>query len=472
MCALLFLVGRIAWVQFVDGKHLAEQASMQLKERKVLQSPRGAIYDRNGRELAISNMTKSLYVNPAILNKEPAELANLLAPALEMKPADIKEKLMQTGNFVWLKRTLENDKAQEIMTIIKQHKLTGLEFIDESKRYYPNDSLAAHVLGFVGTDDIGLDGIENSMDKIIKGELIQKVFETDSHGIPIFKSIFAYTTRNHGKSVTLTLDSTIQFIVEQSLDAVMARTHAQAATVIIMNPKTGEILAMASRPGYNPNYFNRYGEKEWRNRAVSNIYEPGSTFKSIVAAAALQEKTVRPSDTFIDRGYVEVSGQRIQNWSGEGYGRVQFIDIIKNSINTGFVQVGMKLGAAKMDEYVRAFGFGKITGIELPGEESGLLFNLHDMRDSDLATMSIGQSIAVTPLQLLTAVSAIANNGVLLKPHIVREIDNAAGLPDQITAVEAVRQVISPETAQELAGLLEKVISEGGGKKGAIAGAY
>jgi stage V sporulation protein D (sporulation-specific penicillin-binding protein) len=467
---LLFLAGRIAWVQFVDGKHLTERSAMQLQESKALQSPRGAIYDRNGRELAISSMTKSVYANPAILNKEPAELANLLAPALEMKPAVIKERLTQTGNFVWLKRTLENDKAQEIAALIKQYKLTGLEFIEESKRYYPNDSLAAHVLGFVGTDDIGLDGIENSMDKVIKGELIQKVFETDSHGIPIFKSIFAYTTRNHGKSVTLTLDSTIQFIVERSLDAAMARTHAQAATVIIMNPKTGEILAMASRPGYNPNYFYQYGEREWKNRAVSNIYEPGSTFKSIVAAAALQENVVRPNDTFIDRGYVEVSGRRIQNWSGDGYGRVPFVDIIKYSINTGFVQVGMKLGAAKLNDYVRAFGFGKITGIELPGEEEGLLFHPRDMKDSDLATMSIGQSVAVTPLQLLTAVSAIANNGVLLKPHIIRAIDNADQSSDQLTVPEPIRQVISPATAQELIGLLEKVISEGGGQKGAVKG--
>ena len=467
---LLVLVGRIAWVQFVQGKALTEKASQQLQESRSLQSPRGAIYDRNGRKLAISGMTKSLYVNPAVLNIDPDEAANLLAPILEMKPADIKERLTRQSNFVWLKRTMEPDKSQAVIALIKERKLNGFNFEEESRRYYPNDVLAAQVLGFVGTDDVGLGGIEMAMDKTIKGERVKKIFETDSHGIPIFKSIFSYTARSQGKNVYLTLDSTIQFIAEKSLDAAMARTQARAATVIIMNPKTGEILAMANRPSYDPNYFYRYGEKEWKNRAVSDLYEPGSTFKSIIAAAALQEKLVRPNDIFVDKGYVDVSGRVIRNWDGGGSGAISFVDIIKNSVNTGFVQVGLKVGAAKLDEYIRGFGFGQITGVELPGEEEGLLFSTRSMSTSDLATMSIGQGVAVTPLQLITAVSAIANNGLLLKPHIVREVRTEDGIVERAVNAEPVRQVISPETAKELIGLLEKVVSEGGGQKAIVKG--
>lgn len=470
LVAIVGLVGRIAWVQFVQGRMLAEKARSQLQENKLLQSPRGTIYDRGGRELAISSLRKSLYVNPRELNQDPLAVANLLAPVLEMKPEEIRERLMAAGSFVWLKRTLEPDAAQKVVSLIKEHGIRGLDFIEESKRYYPNDSLAAQVLGFVGTDDVGLSGIEMALDKTIKGELTRQSMDTDSYGIPIFRSSVAFAPVKQGKSVYLTIDSTIQFIVEQSLDRAMARTGARAATVIIMNPRTGEILALACRPTFDPNRFYRYGAREWKNQAVSIIYEPGSTFKSIVAAAALQEKVVRVGERFVDNGYIEVSGRRIKNWSGDGYGPVSLTDVIKNSINTGFVQIGLRLGAARLNDYARAFGFGQPTDIELPGEEEGLLFNTKDMRESDVATMAIGQSLAVTPLQLLTAVSAIANDGVLLKPHIVKEIYNADGSLASAFPTQRVRQVITPDTARELIGLLEKVVSEGGGKRAAVKG--
>lgn len=470
MGALVVIGGRFAYLQLVEGKKLAAKSRSQLQYDKPLQSPRGTIYDRQGRELAISGMAKSLYANPGALNKDVDTIANLLAPLLAMKADELKERLSVKGSFIWLKRTLEPDKYQAIAALIKEQGLKGLEFVEESKRYYPNDSLAAHILGFVGTDDIGLDGIESVLDKVIKGERQTQQLETDAHGVPIFKSILTFTPRKEGKSVYLTIDSTIQFIVEQNLDKVMARTKAKAATVIIMNPKTGEILAMASRPGYNPNAFFRYSDTERRNRALSIVYEPGSTFKAVVAAAALQERVVSPDERFIDNGYVEVSGRRIKNWSGDSYGNISFIDVIKNSINTGFVHVGMRIGNAKLTEYARNFGFGSPTDIELPGEEAGILFNPRDMREVDLATMSIGQSIAVTPLQLLTAVSAIANDGVLLRPHIIKEIRNPDGSVAEAPATTAIRQVISPDTAKTLTAMLEKVVSEGGASKAAVKG--
>lgn len=466
----LVLTGRIAWLQLVQGAQLTAKAQSQLTERKALQSPRGTIFDRNRRELAVSSLTKSLYADPQELNKDPDTVANLLAPIVNLKAADIKDRLTTDSHFIWIKRTLEKEQSDKIAELIKEQQLHGFGFVEESKRYYPNDLLAAQVLGFVGTDDAGLDGIEMVLDKEIKGELHQQVVETDSYGVPIYKSIFKFAQAKEARNVLLTLDSTIQFIVEQCLDRAIVQTQAKAVTAIIMNPKTGEILAMASRPGFNPNQFYRYNPEQWKNRAVSILYEPGSTFKSVVAASALQEKVVRADERFFDSGFVEVSGRRIQNWDGSGYGSVTLTDVIKNSINTIFAQIGLKLGGNRLNDYARAFGFGKLTGIELPGEEEGLLFENGSMRDSDVATMAIGQSIAVTPLQLITAVSAIANDGVLLKPHIIKEIQNPDGSPYRVAQPEPVRQVITAETAKTLIGLLEKVVSEGGGRKGAIEG--
>lgn len=469
MLALIGLVSRVAWIQFGEGKRLSARVQEQLQESRTMQSPRGTIYDRNGRELAVSSMTKSLYANPREI-KEADSLANMLAPILGIDVAIIKNKLAAGNSFVWLKRTMEPDQAKAVSALIKEQQLTGLGFIEESKRYYPNDSLAAQVLGFVGTDDVGLEGIEMALDKTIKGRELKQVIDTDSYGTPIFKSIFSFIPEKQGRSVYLTIDSTIQYIVERALDSAVQKTGAKAATVIIMQPKTGEVLAMASRPSYNPNQFGRYSTEEWKNRAVSIVYEPGSTFKPVIAAAALEEGKVRPDERFVDKGYVEVSGRRIQNWSGDSYGNISFTDIIKNSINTGFVEVGLRVGAAKLTNYVRTFGFGKATGIELPGEEEGLLFDPKEMRDSDTATMSIGQSIAVTPLQLTAAIAAIANDGVLLKPRIIKEYRHEDGTLAETFDPVVIRQAVSPATARTLTAMMEKVISEGGGTQAAIQG--
>jgi len=463
------LAGRIAWLQFVEGGRLAKRVQGQLADIRDLKTPRGAIYDSKGRELAISFMAKSLYANPGELSVSPDEAARLLAPALGMKPEKIQALLASPAAFVWIKRTLEPEEAKAVSAIIAEHHLKGLAFIEESKRYYPNKSLAAQVLGFVGVDDVGLEGIEQAYDKLIRAENTRQILETDSQGTPILNSVLNYDSARPGRKIYLTIDSAIQLIVEQSLDKAMARTKAKAAVAIVMNPRTGEILAMASRPGFDPNHFERFSAEDWRNRAISIVYEPGSTFKSIVAAAAIQEKVVRPEDVFFDRGYVEVSGRRIGNWDHKSRGRITFTDAVKFSVNTPFVEVGERLGAGRLNEYARAFGFGRPTGIGLPGEEEGILFNPAKMLASDVATMAIGQSIAVTPLQLLTAVAALANGGVLLKPQIVKEIDNGDGTVITCSP-QVVRQVVTPDTARTVVGLLEKVIAEGAGRAAAVPG--
>lgn len=471
----LVLVGRFAWLQLVEGDELTKQAIADAAENRSRQSPRGKILDRNGRELAISRMAKSLVLNPSKVDEEEKEqLVADLAGILKLKPEDVREDIEVGGVFVYVKRRLEVDEENAIKELIKNREYRCLDLQDEVKRYYPNDMLAANVLGFIGTDDKGLSGLEQAVDSLVKGEEESDDIVSDMRGRPIFESIFSLAQKhyrgNNSKTITLTLDSTMQFIVEQALDKAMVDNKPKSVTAILMDPRNGDILAMASRPSFNPNRFWEANDEAWRNRAVSFIYEPGSTFKAMVAGAALQEGVVAPNMSFYDPGHIDVSEKRIQNWNGDSFGNVTFTDIVKNSINTCFAQIGLWLGGEKLNQYADSFGFGRPTGIELPGEESGMLFKTDDMLNSDVATMAIGHSIAVTPLQLVTAMSAIANDGVLLKPHIIKSITNADGTVYKQNDREEVRRVLDSATDKTLVGLLEQVVATGGGSKAAVKG--
>ncbi|WP_407947357.1 penicillin-binding protein [Pectinatus haikarae] len=470
--AFVLLSLRYIWVQTILHPELLARVQYQAEDQYTVHLPRGSIYDRNNHELAVSNMTKSLYVDPNHVD-DPQTLANDLAPLINMPAADILKKISIGGGFVWLKRQMEPAESDAAAKLIKEKSYgTCLGFREESKRYYPNKMLAANVLGFVGTDDKGLDGIEQSMDKVIQGQAVNTALFTDTLARPILDSVLSNVEPqgNSRKSVELTIDSTIQYITEQALDKAMAEYAPAAATAVVMDPKTAEILAMASRPSYDPNNFAAYSSASWKNKAVSFVYEPGSTFKAIVAAAALQEKIVGPNDIFVDPGYLMIDGRRIQNWSEGSFGTVSFTKIIEESINTGFVHIGLGLGGDRLMEYARKFGFGKKTGVELPGEEQGILFDPKDMSQINIATTSIGQSIAVTPLQMVTAMSAIANKGVLMKPHIIKKISNPDGSVYEETKPQEVRRAIDVQTDQVLTSLLEKVVSEGGGSKASVSG--
>ena len=475
ICFGLLLV-RFAWLQLVDGDELAERAITIAEENRARQSPRGKILDRNGRELAISRMAKSLVINPSKVKPEDREnLVAQLSEILKLKPEEIREDIDTGGVFVYVKRRLEVDEENAIKELKEANEYECLELHDEVKRYYPNDMLAANVLGFIGTDDKGLAGMEQYADELLKGEAQEADLIIDMRGRPIFDSIFSAAQQRYkgdnSKNITLTIDSTMQFIVEQSLDKAMADNNPKAVTAVVMDPRTGDVLAMASRPSYNPNKFWQANDEAWRNRAISSVYEPGSTFKAMVAGTALQEGVVAPNMTFYDPGHIDVSAKRIQNWNGESFGNVTFTDIVKNSINTCFAQIGLWLGGEKLNEYAEKFGFGQATGIELPGEESGILFaNPKEMVSSDVATMAIGHSIAVTPLQLVTAMSAVANDGVLLKPHIIKQITNADGSVYKEYGREEVHRVIDSATDKTLVGLLEQVVATGGGSKAAVKG--
>ncbi len=466
----ILICGRLFYLQVVRGSYFAELDLAQAEEVRSLQSPRGTIYDRNGKVLAVSAVTLSLYADPQELNRDPQVLAQTLAPLLSVSEAKLAEKLAQTNRFVWLERMLDKEVSDQVKALIEQQKITGLHFLEESKRYYPNGNLLAQVLGFVGIDDKGLDGIEMVLDEEIKGDSKQQTIITSRYGTPILKSTLSQLFPDEERSVYLTIDAQIQFFAERALDRAMGTTRAAGGSIIVMDPRTGEILAMANRPTYNPNRFEEGTEEDFRNRAVTDLYEPGSTFKPIIAAAALASGSITPETVLHDTGEVYASGHTIQNWNGEGYGDVRLVDIIKYSINTGFAMVGLRTGGDVLTDYAKRFGFGRPTGIELPGEGEGILFNPDDMRDSDIATMSIGQSIAVTPLQMLQAYGALANGGKMMKPHVIASIVNPDGTTYQASKAEEVGQPITPEVDHTLVPMLEQVVSGGGGVKAQVNG--
>lgn len=470
LCIAVVLVGRLFFLQIIDKSDLQAKNLSQVQVDRKLQSPRGTIYDRNGRPLAMSVVTKSLYADPKMIKQSPSGIAELIAPYVTMSKEDIVKSLQADTAFVWIDRMMDPEKSKAVAQLIADKNLEGLNFVEESKRYYPNGNLAAQVLGFVGTDDKGLDGLEMVLDDELKGGIQKELVATDRKGNAIFGSVLSKYLPDKGKSVTLTIDASIQFIAERALDKAMEDTGAKHASVIVMDPKTGEILAMANRPTYDPNYYSQGSEEDFKNIAVTNLYEPGSTFKPIIASAALASGKWKLDQVYNDKGSFAANGHVMQNWNGEGYGPVRLIDILKFSINTGMAEIGTTTGADILSKYVRNYGFGSKTGIELPGEGDGILYDPADMSKLDVATMSIGQGIAVTPLQMVRAFGAIANDGSMMKPHIVKSYSNIKGDVTSTTDPEVVGQPIPEETAKTIADILEKEVSEGGGTKAMVEG--
>jgi len=485
LLTFLVIVARLFWLQIVKGSTLGREAMAQIMGENVEISPRGSIVDRDGEELAVSIISKSLYVDPQEMDDNPEQwkrgkqpirdprqvAAEKLAPVLGMKAEELHECFADSDRrFVWVKRTLEPEVAAQVADVIKENKLSGFHFQEESKRYYTKNKLAAQVLGFVGTDDKGLEGIEASLDKYIKGKETKQGNFFDARGNRMGQSGMNAVETPKMNTVYLTIDAKMQFILEKSLDEAIAKTHAASAAAILMNPKTGEILGMASRPTFDPNKFAKAASADFMNRAVAIIYEPGSVFKPIMGCAGLMEGVITPTTKFDDLGSIDVGGRRIRNWDGQGLGMVTFTDIIKYSLNTGMASLGLKLGGKRETEYAKKFGFGSPTGSDIPGEEAGILYNPDDMVPSDVATMGIGQGIAVTPLQMLRAICAIANGGELLKPYIVKKVESPDGKILQEGQKQVVRTVITPEVAEEMRGMMEKVVSEGGGKTAQIKG--
>ena len=464
----LIIVGlscRLMYIQFFKSAWLSENAIDQRIRQIPVEAKRGIIYDRNGKELAVSVSTESVYAIPAEI-RDADETAAKLAAILALDRDKLAEKLKKRQAFTWIKRKIDAEAA----LAVKKLDLSGIGLTQESQRYYPHDNLAAHILGFTGIDSQGLDGIEITFDNYLRGRSGSIVIEYDARGREIPYATHRFVSPVEGNNVYLTIDMVIQQIIERDLDRVMQETQAKSATIIVMQPKTGEVLALANRPDYNPNHFADYSPKLWRDPAVSNTYEPGSTFKVLTTTAAMGEKIVRADDRFFDPGSIEVQGRTIHCWKDGGHGSESFKEVVENSCNVGFVTVGLRLGSEAFYKYLDAFGLGKPTNIDLPGEAKGIIIDKKQVKPINIATMAMGQSIAVSPIQLITAVSAVANDGVRNRPQLVREVRDKDGNLIRGFEPDAITRVVDEATAREVKGILESVVENGTGKNAYVKG--
>jgi cell division protein FtsI (penicillin-binding protein 3) len=450
--------GRLGYLQLYRHRDYLLRAQRQQQRIIEISPKRGAIYDRNMHALAMSIKVDSAFAIPNEI-KDKALAAQLLSGVLGL-PADLVEsRLDSSQNFVWIERKLTPEKSEAIIAL----NLKGVYTQAENKRFYPKADLASHVVGFVDVDEKGLGGIEYALDNQIRGKSERIVMMADAH-----QKWFdgGEARRDRGANVVLTLDEKIQYIAERELAAAINKTHALAGTVVVMNPNNGEILAVANWPTFDPNAASAGIPAESRmNRAVSALYEPGSTFKLITLAAAFDQGITNPDEVFdCENGATYVAGHKIHDH--KRFGMLSVADILAQSSDVGAIKIAERLGAPKFYDYIRAFGFGTPTGVDLPGESRGLLRPLTGWTPISIGAISMGQEVGVTPMQLISAVSAIANGGTLYKPHIVAEVRRGeAVLPREgLLAASEPRRVIQPETAATLRRLMEGVVLNGTGK--------
>jgi len=457
------VVGRLGWLQVVRAADLAALAEKQYSRTVVLQAQRGPIVDRQGAPLATSSPAESLFAEPRAID-HPARVAARLAPLIGVPDRELRGSLTSGKSFVWLRRRLPPATAAAVRALREP----GLGFVPEPLRLYPNRELAAHVVGFEGVDG-GLEGIEHALDDVLTGTAGKAVVGRDALGREVVsEAVLQEPAPGHG--VMLTIDRTIQYLAERELDAAFRRTRARAAMAVVMEPRTGDVLALAVRPTFNPNAFLDVPSREhWRNRAVTDPFEPGSTFKIILAAAALEEGVVRPDDRiWAENGRITIARTTIRDW--KKYGWLSFGEVLQNSSNVGSIKVGLALGRERYFRYMTAFGFGAPTGVGLSGESRGLLRHPRRWSGLSLPTMSIGQEVSVTALQMVAAFGAVANGGTLMQPRLVRSLFDAEGRETRRFQPRAVRQVVSPQTARTLTRLMTQVVAEGTGHNAAIPG--
>jgi cell division protein FtsI (penicillin-binding protein 3) len=455
---------RLVQLQLFNREAFARQAARQSERTINLDPRRGPVLDRYGKQLAVSVDAESIYAVPQEV-RSPSRTAAQLARALELDASarrDLGAQLQRNRAFVWVRRKVDPVKARAVRDL----QLDGIGFLTENRRYYPRRELASQVLGYVGVDNTGMSGIEYAFEDLIRGKAAKVTVHIDARRRPL-GSIDRPSTDGH--TVVLTLDERIQYVAERELEKAVAETGALAGQAVVMVPRTGEILALANRPTFNPNRFAAYPSARWRNRAVSDAGEPGSVFKIFTAAAALEEKVVDP-DEVIDcgGGGIDVGGTRINDH--HPYGALPFRMVIAKSSNVGTIRVAQRLGRENFNRYLREFGFGAPTGVELPGESAGLLRPTSRWSALSLPSMSFGQEIGVTALQLAAAVGAVANGGYLMKPLIVRQVEDAQGQVVRAVRPVAVRHVLEPGTVATLTELLKGVVREGTGRQAAIPG--
>jgi len=485
------LLVRIGYIQFIQGDFLRKEAYVQQNMGRIINPRRGTIYDRNGKELAISASVETVSVNPQELLKNTGitleEIANKLAELLDMEPYKVLTIISRNTGFEFVKQKVDKEVGDAVRKWRDSNNLTGIYVDEDSKRYYPNRSLAAHVIGITRTDNVGMFGIEAVFDKYLKGVPGKIISEVDGLNREIPLSEEKHIAPRDGWNIILTIDETIQYFAEKALESAIADYKViGGAAAIVMDPRNGEILAMVSKPdfdlnnpreappGVDPSTWSGYTNEDvltlwstiWKNKAVSEAYEPGSTFKAITTAAGIEEGVITPNTIVTDRT-MTLAGRNIDCWKPNAHGTQPFYEAVYNSCNPVFVKLALDLGLNKFYSYMKAFGFYDNTGIELP---EGTPVHHTNPKEIDMAVSSFGQRFMITPIQLITAYSAIANGGKLIRPHLVKELVDNEGNVMMRYEPEVIRQVISRQTAETVLEILEGVVSEGTGKNAYVKG--
>ncbi len=456
---LLSLLARLFYLQVLNFDRFSGIASGQHNKVLKIEPRRGTIFDRYMEPLAINLDVPSVYCDSrGVEDKEVT--ADALVSVLGVDRDTVLERLTRDKAFVWLKRKVDVEDAREL----RDMDLTGIHFITESKRNYPSDNMASHVIGFVGIDNDGLEGLELKYDALLKGKPGWRHLIRDAKRRTVLYNEAESIPPQNGFNIVLTLDSVIQYIVEEEIEKMAVRSNASGATAVVMEPYTGKVLALANYPGYDLNDFGKASKESVKNAAVSNVFEPGSVFKVITASAVLNEGIVDPEDRFYcEWGEYKVAGRVLHDY--HAYGKLTFRDVIAKSSNIGTVKAAQKLGEAKLYEYIRKFGFGKNTGIDLPGEVCGISRPPGIWSRSDITTIPMGQGIAVTPIQLACAISAIGNGGYLVTPYVVERVTTWEGRTHREFAPVIKGQVLDSRTCETLKDILHRVVTEGTGRR-------
>jgi len=449
---------RAAWLQGVRAASFGRLASSQHSEDVVIPAARGTIYDRTGLQLAIGEQAQTVYADPRQVT-DPKTESTAIAQALKLDPNQVYQELTdRTHGFVYVKRKADPAQAAKL----EKRGLPGLGFYAEERRFYPQFSLASQLIGYAGVDNHGLAGLELSLDKQLAGRPGRERIVKDASGQAI-DTVVSQPERD-GSDVYLTLDHTIQANAQTVLRDTVAKWHAKSATAIVLDPATGAVRAMATAPGFDANSYPQVWRVLQRNRAVTDTYEPGSTFKLVTVAGALSERLVSPSTTFTLPYYIHVADRTIHDAEPRGTETMSVSQILSRSSNVGAITLAEKLSQHRLVQWISRFGFGHLTGIDFPGESPGIVLPEDKWSGSSIGNIPIGQGIAVTPIQMASAYAAIANRGVWVRPHLVERIGASA------STRPARRRIVSPWVASELMAMLKNVVAEGTGTLAAVPG--
>lgn len=455
---------RLVTLQVWQAAELSVKADRQHRKTVSLEGARGTIVDRHGKVLAMNVEVPSAFGVPTTLDS-PTKTARVLAPVLQVRSDELERKLRQARSFVWLARKLDPEQGRRLERL----SLDGVGVVMEGRRFYPKGPFLSHVLGFAGMDGEGLEGVEHRYESYLRGEKRMMVLQRDALGRSVFPTDLTERNPTPGHNLALTIDEVIQYITERELEDAVTRAQAKSGTMIVLEPQTGAVLAMAVSPRFDPNVVSNLSPDRWRNKALADAYEPGSTLKAVVAAAAIEEHVVKPNTmVFGEHGRMTIANTVIHDH--EKLGWVSFSQVIQKSSNIGAAKTGMALGEQRLHRYLQTFGFGQKTEIDLPGEGAGLVKRPKDWGRRSVASISMGQEIGVTPLQMVSAIAALANEGVLMKPYVVSEIRGPEGHLLKRVSPQVRRRVVSPETAHTVTKILEGVVTDGTGGKAAIPG--